>query len=150
MNALLSSWHDVARFRAVARVLRADLRDVLIPAFELFVKQLTPAERDAIARETERTEAALKRLAHRSAPHFGEDELLLHTPAEAAKFLNSSPRTLARWRVEGNGPLFVKVGRRVHYRRAHLEAWLTKRERWSTSESVFQQTSNDAAQAGGR
>jgi len=36
-------------------------------------------------------------------------------PPAAAKFLALAPQTLARWRVEGNGPKFAKFGRAVAY-----------------------------------
>lgn len=50
------------------------------------------------------------------------------TEAEAAAVANAegvpvSPRTLANWRWAGNGPPFVKVLRRVRYRRADVIAW---------------------------
>lgn len=54
---------------------------------------------------------------------------------EAARFLGVSPETLPQWRVRGNGPPFVRVGRRVVYRRATLERWLQEREVTSTSDS---------------
>ena len=62
------------------------------------------------------------------------DDRVLYTPDEAAKFLNSNVRTLERWRTEGNGPRFVKVGRRVHYRREALDAWIIQQERSHTAE----------------
>ncbi len=34
-----------------------------------------------------------------------------------------SRRTLQRWRQEGKGPPYVKLGRRVAYRLADIEAW---------------------------
>ena len=46
-----------------------------------------------------------------------------------------SSRTLETWRVRGGGPLFLKVGRRVIYRRRDLDAWLAERERASTSDT---------------
>jgi hypothetical protein len=36
-------------------------------------------------------------------------------------------RTLERWRLEGKGPKFVKVGRKVFYRRQDLDAYLESR-----------------------
>ena len=51
------------------------------------------------------------------------------TPAEAAKFLRSNARTLERWRYLGDGPIFVKIGRRVAYRQEDLEAFLMTRRR---------------------
>jgi len=47
---------------------------------------------------------------------------------DAATFLNTSERTLERWRVTGEGPQFCRVGpRRVAYRAADLHAWLEGR-----------------------
>ncbi len=56
------------------------------------------------------------------------------TPSAAAEYLFVSPNTLANWRVLGQGPPFVKVGRAVRYRRADLDAFLESCRRASTSE----------------
>lgn len=46
-----------------------------------------------------------------------------------------SPRTMQRWRLEGVGPAFVKIGPRlVRYRRSELDAFLDGRVCQSTSE----------------
>lgn len=42
-------------------------------------------------------------------------------------------QTLARWRVEGEGPTFVKIGRKVAYRAGDVRRWLTKRTLSSTT-----------------
>ena len=48
----------------------------------------------------------------------------------AADLLQLSPGTLSVWRSTGRYSIpFVKVGRRVRYRRADLEAWLASRTR---------------------
>ncbi len=52
----------------------------------------------------------------------------------AAAYLGSNPRTLEGWRVRDGGPRFIKVGRRVVYRRRDLDEWLAARERRSTSD----------------
>jgi hypothetical protein len=67
------------------------------------------------------------------APMFDDSKVLL-TPEESAGFLNSNARTLERWRTNGTGPRFVKVGRRVHYRREALDAWIMRQERSNTAE----------------
>ena len=46
-----------------------------------------------------------------------------------------SPRTLERWRSEGNGPAFVKVGRRALYREADVEQWLEQQRRSFTTQA---------------
>jgi len=54
----------------------------------------------------------------------------LVTEQEAADILKIAPGTLSVWRSVGRyGIPFVKVGRRVRYRRADLEAWLQIRTR---------------------
>lgn len=45
-----------------------------------------------------------------------------------------SHRTLEAWRLRGGGPIYIKVGRAVRYRRSDLEAWLDARRRNSTSD----------------
>jgi len=48
----------------------------------------------------------------------------------AADFLQLAPGTLSVWRSTGRYCIpFVKVGRRVRYRRADLETWLASRTR---------------------
>ncbi len=49
----------------------------------------------------------------------------LATPAEVAEALHTTPATLAQWRYRGDGPKFVRAGRRrVLYRWADVEAWI--------------------------
>jgi hypothetical protein len=62
-----------------------------------------------------------------------EDEPLKATPA-AAEFCGSRPATLEKWRWTGDGPPFLKVGRKVLYRPADLRAFLKGCERRSTSD----------------
>ena len=44
-----------------------------------------------------------------------------------------STRTMQRWRLEGVGPVYVKLGRLVRYRRHDLDAFLEERTCTSTS-----------------
>jgi len=51
----------------------------------------------------------------------------------AAELLGGlSVRTLERWRIEGRGPRFVRVGRRVMYRAEDLAAFVEAGLRVST------------------
>ena len=52
----------------------------------------------------------------------------------AAAHLGLSHRTLDRYRVSGEGPEFYKLGTRVRYRLADLDAWAASRRRRSTSD----------------
>jgi predicted DNA-binding transcriptional regulator AlpA len=53
----------------------------------------------------------------------------------AARFLGLSPSTLAKMRLSGNSPKFLKLGRRVLYRRIDLESWLESRLACNTSDA---------------
>ena len=53
---------------------------------------------------------------------------------EAADWLGLSPRTLDRYRVTGDGPAFHRLGSRVRYLLADLEAWAQAGRRTSTSD----------------
>lgn len=56
---------------------------------------------------------------------------LLDEKATAA-LLDVSPGTLSVWRSTGRYALpFLKIGRKVRYRRSALEAWMTARTRES-------------------
>jgi hypothetical protein len=49
----------------------------------------------------------------------------LATPAEVAKALHTTPASLAQMRYRGDGPRFVRVGRRrVLYRWADVEQYI--------------------------
>ena len=54
---------------------------------------------------------------------------------EAAKALGLASSTLAKLRLNGNGPVYCKLGRRVVYRTEDLEAWLETRVARDTSDA---------------
>ena len=59
----------------------------------------------------------------------------LMTTEEAAHYLRIEKRTLENWRVSGRGPLFVRLGGAVRYRRAQLEKFIAQNERASTAKN---------------
>jgi excisionase family DNA binding protein len=58
------------------------------------------------------------------------------TTKQAAQALGIKPGTLEIWRVRGDGPAFMKIGRAVRYRRDDIEAFMTAGRRASTSEGA--------------
>jgi hypothetical protein len=54
----------------------------------------------------------------------GVDPGELIDEAETAKLLRQKPQTMAAWRCDNRGPEYVKVGRRVFYRRSSISAFL--------------------------
>jgi hypothetical protein len=55
-------------------------------------------------------------------------------PTELAELLRLKPKTLAEYRISGEGPEFIKAGPRLClYTAAAVEAWLQKGRRNSTS-----------------
>ena len=57
------------------------------------------------------------------------------TPDETATFLRVGRSTLAKMRLSGKGPSYVKAGRSVTYRREDVETWLEGQRRRSTSDA---------------
>jgi Helix-turn-helix domain len=55
-------------------------------------------------------------------------------PAETAKILKVSVSWLAKARMLGDGPPFMRVGRSIRYIRAALLQWMKSKQRLSTSE----------------
>ena len=53
----------------------------------------------------------------------------LLTEAQAADFLNLSVRTIQAWRNKWAGPLYIRLGRTIRYRRSDLVAWIEKERR---------------------
>lgn len=51
---------------------------------------------------------------------------------EVAALLHVSRSLLAKWRMTGRGPRFMKVGRRILYECGEVSRWLEAQERSST------------------
>jgi excisionase family DNA binding protein len=58
----------------------------------------------------------------------------LLTAKEAAVYLKASESFLAKARMRGDGPPYIKVGRSIRYSEAALQQWMKSRQRLSTSE----------------
>jgi len=63
-----------------------------------------------------------------------KDDPLL-TPHDAARFLALSRSWLAKLRMTGEGPAYVKLGRQVRYRLSDLQAWTERAVCQSTSDA---------------
>lgn len=61
---------------------------------------------------------------------------MLFDTRKTAERLNISPGTLQKWRVYGDGPRYIKVGRKVAYDQADVDRWLEDRRRNSTSQAA--------------
>jgi predicted DNA-binding transcriptional regulator AlpA len=57
------------------------------------------------------------------------------TARVAARYVGLSESTLAKLRLNGNGPVYCKLGRRVVYRPADLDQWLQSRIARDTSDA---------------
>lgn len=66
----------------------------------------------------------------------------VRTP-EAARLLDLSPRTLEKHRCDGTGPIYHKLGGRVVYAVADLQAWIESSARQSTSEGATTRTAHE-------
>jgi predicted DNA-binding transcriptional regulator AlpA len=59
---------------------------------------------------------------------------------DAAAYCGSSVSTFTKLRLYGNGPIYVKLGRRVVYDPSDLDNWLASHRRASTSEGANTRT----------
>lgn len=57
----------------------------------------------------------------------------LLSPKQAAELLNMSTSWLAKLRVKGGGPVYLKLHGAVRYRLSDLQSWLKAQLRVSTS-----------------
>jgi predicted DNA-binding transcriptional regulator AlpA len=57
------------------------------------------------------------------------------SPIETARHLRLSNSWLAKSRLTGDGPPFIKAGRSVLYDLADLDEWMCARKRTSTSDT---------------
>ena len=62
------------------------------------------------------------------------EEATYMNTVEAARYLGLSAKTLSRYRVSGDGPVFCRFNTRIRYRREDLDAWAVTRRRASTAD----------------
>jgi len=70
-----------------------------------------------------------------AAANANEFDPLLH-PVQVAKLLGVSLSWLAKSRMNGTGPRFVKIGRAVRYAMSAVQEYINSRQRLSTSEPL--------------
>ncbi len=58
------------------------------------------------------------------------------SPREAARYIGVAQATLAKMRCWGGSPPYYKLGRKVAYERAALDAWLNERRVKNTSDAA--------------
>ena len=58
---------------------------------------------------------------------------LILTPKQAAELLNLSTSWLAKQRLKGGGPAYIKMGGAVRYNASVLHEWMKAKQRLSTS-----------------
>lgn len=64
-------------------------------------------------------------------------------PKEVAARLRVHDKTLARWRITGQGPKYLKFGRRVVYPLAEVERWESGKMRSAVSVSAPEAACSD-------
>jgi len=61
---------------------------------------------------------------------------LFLTQDQAAAALFVSARTLVRWRLDGRGPRFCRIGQRVAYRQSDIDTWASQHSYATRSEEL--------------
>lgn len=62
------------------------------------------------------------------------DDTKLIPARDLSFYIGVSASTAARWRCEGDGPAFVKLGHRVFYRAGDLRSWMNGNVRRNTGQ----------------
>ncbi len=75
-----------------------------------------------------------KHRAPAAVPNSCQDEWM--RPPQAAAYLKTSPSTLAKQRLRGDGVPYSKLGRNVLYGKRDCDEYLASRRRRSTSEDA--------------
>ena len=60
------------------------------------------------------------------------EEIKYLNTVQAGRVLGLAPKTLARYRCTGKGPVYCRFGNRVRYRLKDLDDWAETRRRAST------------------
>jgi predicted DNA-binding transcriptional regulator AlpA len=60
--------------------------------------------------------------------------IVLLTSKEVIKLFRVSPSWLAKARMRGDGPPYIRIGRSIRYSEATVVQWMKSRQRLSTSE----------------
>lgn len=55
-------------------------------------------------------------------PNLGTEPLL--DTSDVARFLGVASNTLEKWRIQGRGPAYHRVGVFIRYRQSDIDAWL--------------------------
>jgi Helix-turn-helix domain len=87
-----------------------------------------------VTAQTHFPHAAKARVEAAERPAFNALLSRLRTPKEAAEFLRVSTSFLAKARMRGDGPPYIRVGRSIRYSETALLQWMKSRQRLSTSE----------------
>ena len=58
------------------------------------------------------------------------------TTDEVAEIIRLKPQTLAKMRLEGRGPCYIKAGRLVIYQKSDVLKWIEEQRRTSTSDTA--------------
>jgi hypothetical protein len=66
--------------------------------------------------------------------HMAAPVIVLITPKEAVKLLKVSLSWLAKARMRGEGPPYIKFGRSVRYDEVMLLVWMKSQQRMTTRE----------------
>jgi predicted DNA-binding transcriptional regulator AlpA len=61
---------------------------------------------------------------------------------QLAQELRRTTRTLDRWLLHGNGPAYVRLGRRVLFRKGSIEEWLLGQEQGAPAQGAHRRRGN--------
>ncbi|WP_319413897.1 helix-turn-helix domain-containing protein [uncultured Cohaesibacter sp.] len=63
------------------------------------------------------------------------EEIVLYTPEETGNMLKIAPQTLAAWRMNNQGPKYLKFGNRIRYTKEALQEFISAKTLSHTGQS---------------
>lgn len=136
MAKLIAAGFDYAVFITSKDRVRKAMREALGDAESSRIRFLTPDAFVALLDEiAPRESAKRKKASTESATQLAERPAGLVSAERAAAYVGLQPQTLAKMRVKGTSPPFHKIGSRVLYDVADLDAWIAARKQRSTSDT---------------
>jgi predicted DNA-binding transcriptional regulator AlpA len=100
-------------------------------------KQLGPGDRQNMRHSSHEAGSHSARVSNPKSGSFvpTDDADAWMRAEDASAYVGLSTSTLAKRRVTGDGPEYVKIGRNVIYRKSVLDSWMLSQRRTSTSQS---------------
>jgi predicted DNA-binding transcriptional regulator AlpA len=117
--------------------LEGELEKAYKVAEQCYETQPTAEDRESVLAVVERLHHEYWKMTREFERVCRNQQLTYLTPIQVSVKLGITKNTLVRWRKDGRGPRFVKLGGRIAYPSRELESWLQSRRRVQAAVEVW-------------